>query len=386
MKITDIQFTPVTIPFKSVFAWRFGLRSKISCVIIQVKTDEGIVGLGETDYLGPWMEELLRNIAPLFIGENPFNIETLLSKVYEQGFVFWMDAVAYPLCGIEMALWDIMGKAMNVPLYSLFGGKFREEIPCVGYAGFLPPDKVGKAAQGYVDQGFKTVKIKLGVNKNFDIECPKAVREAIGYDVNLRTDANQAWNPMTAISQIHKLAPYDLEYVEQPVPRWDFDGLRRVVEAVDTPIVVCEGNYNMYDAFKIIQNRAATLLNIDPKRAGGLSRARKSFILCEAAGYPAGFHGGAELSIGNAAKLHLACATPNFMYAMDSLYHWCADDVVKEPLQYEDGALRPPNGPGIGMEIDEKKLAKYSKLFQENPVKGLWGLEDPGWKHGIPNY
>jgi len=386
MKITDIRVTPVTIPFKDVFAWRFGLRRNISCVIIQVETDEGIVGLGETDYLGPWMEELLRNITPLFIGENPFNIETLLSKVYEHGFVFWMESVAYPLCGIEMALWDIMGKALKVPLYSLFGGKFREDIPCVGYVGFLPPDKIGQAARKYVDQGFKTIKIKLGVSAKYDIECPQAVREAIGYAINLRADANQAWNPMTAISQIRKLEPLDIQYVEQPVPRWDLDGLKRVTNAVNVPIAVCEGNYNMYDAFKIIQKEAATILNVDPKRAGGLSCARKSFFLCEAAGYPVGFHGGAELSIANAAKVHLASATSNFMYAMDSLYHWCADDVVTEPLVYRNGALIPPEKPGIGMEVDEEKLEKYSQLFKENPVKGVWGLEDPGWKHGIPNY
>lgn len=386
MKITKIDYTPITIPFKEVFAWRFGLRRSISCVIVEVHTDEGIVGLGETDYLGPWMVEILKDLTHHFIGENPFHIETLLSSVYEKGFVFWMDAVAYPLCAIEMALWDIIGKALKLPLYSVFGGKFRNEIPCVGYAGFVTPEKIGDAAEKYVDMGFKTIKIKLGIREDYDIECPVAVRKAIGYGVKLRADANQAWNPMTAITQIRKLESLDLQYVEQPVPRWDLEGLKRVTKSVNIPITVCEGNYNMYDAFKIIFNEAATFINIDPKRAGGLSRARKSFILCEAAGYPAGFHGGAELSIANAAKVHLAVATPNFPLAMDSLLHWCTDDVVVEPLCYKNGAFIPPEKPGIGMEIDRQKLQKYALLFNENPTKGVWGLEEPGWKHAIPNY
>jgi len=388
MEILDLKVSKVTVPFKGTFRWRFGLRKEVNCIILQLLTDEGIIGVGEADYLGEWMVNIIEHhLKPLLLREDPFDIEKIIRKIYASGYIYWLDAVVYPLCAIEMALWDIIGKSSKRPISKLLGGQLRDKVECIAYLGYISPKEVKTLAIDFRNQGFRTFKIKVGIDPREDIQIVATLRDILGDEIEIRVDANQAWTLNRALRQLKKLEKYDIQYVEQPLPRWDIKGLRELRKRVSIPIAVCEGNYTIYDTLKIIENKAADIILIDPKRAGGLWAFKKACAIAEAADIMVGNHSGAEVGIATAAKLHLAASTPNFKYAMDSLYHWLNDDIIKEKLQYDKGTIKLPEKPGIGVTIDEEKLKNYENIFYSKERKfALWGLEEPPWSREIPSY
>ncbi|MFC1461797.1 mandelate racemase/muconate lactonizing enzyme family protein, partial [Verrucomicrobiota bacterium] len=199
---------------------------------------------------------------------------------------------------------------------------------------------------------------KIGRDPEEDMEIVRAVREAVGPKANIRIDPNQAWSSSYAVRMIRKLEEYRLEFVEQPVPRWDVEGLCAVRGKVDTPICACELAWDHKDIFEIIRNRAADIINVDIHRAGGILECKKQIHAAQIAGLPCGLHTSGSFGPGTAAALHLAASSVNMPLAIELIYDWFADDIITSPFQMTP-TMKVPESPGLGVELDEEKLKRY---------------------------
>lgn len=382
MKIGRVEITRVSVPFTEAIEWASGRREGTSRLLVRVETDEGIVGWGET-FAHVFVEAVLRHCIPLVIDVDPHDIEYIHGKIEGAGFYHHKRASTYASCAIEMACWDIIGKATGEPLFRLLGGKLRGMIPCAAYLlNIASPEAMARQAEEYKKQGYKTIKVKIGKDKNSDISIIDAVRTAIGTNIELRADVNGAWTIATAKRQLKKLEKYDLEYVEQPVKSEDLQGLRELRSMSSIPIAVDESAFTDEDVLSIITARAADVILIDPHEAGGLWEAKKQAAIAEAAGIPVGIHRAGELGISKAALLHLAASTPNMFLAIDD-FQILSDDIIKEQLREVDGSLIVPERPGLGVEVDDQKLARYQSDVYYSPYLNQ---RDPNWFPQKPAY
>jgi L-alanine-DL-glutamate epimerase-like enolase superfamily enzyme len=374
MKITRVETKILEIPVKSPYVFSHGVLKSFSNVLVWVFTDEGITGVGESSFVpgGGVSEETPESckplidqyLAPILLGEDPFDIELIHMK---------MDTVVprnlIAKCGIDLALWDIMGKATQKPAYKLLGGEFQLKILCTYTLSIDTPEKMAEQAQFRKSQGYKTLVIKIGREPNADIERLKRVRQAVGEDAHLRLDANEAYWPDQAIQIIRQMEKYHPEFVEEPVKRWDLEGMAKVAQAVDTPISSDESNTSLESAMKLIQSKAADIINIKISKNGGLYRSKKIAAVAEAAGIPIIVGGANTYEVGRQACRHFAVSTAQAQMGMGS--EGCApasqskiDDVTKSVLTYEDvgrgkGYVGLIPGPGLGAELDEEKVRKY---------------------------
>jgi L-alanine-DL-glutamate epimerase-like enolase superfamily enzyme len=304
-------------------------------------------------------------LAPVLIGEDPFDVERLHHK---------MDAVVprnlIAKCGIDLALWDLVGKAVGQPACKLLGGTFEPKILCTYTLSIDTPEKMAEQATFRKNQGYKTLVVKIGHDPETDIQQLRSVREAVGDEVNLRLDANEAYWPEQAIAIIRRMEKYHPEFIEEPVKRWDLDGMARVARAVGVPISSDESNTSLDSVLKIIQKGAASIINIKISKNGGLYRSKKIAALAEAAGIPCIVGGANTYEVGRQACRHFAVSTAQAQMGMGS--EGCApasqskvDDVTRRVLTYDDvtkgsGFVGVLPGPGLGVELDEEKVRKYS--------------------------
>lgn len=291
MRITRIETRIVEIPVENPYVYSHGALKAFGNVLVWVHTDEGIVGIGEASFVpgGGVSEEtpestkptIDRYLSPAVVGEDPFDIERLHRK---------MDAVVprnlVAKGGIDLALWDVMGKALNQPVYRLLGGMIEPKILCTYTLSIDTPENMAEQAILRKQQGYKTLVVKIGREPHTDLERLRLVREAVGDEVNLRLDANEAYWPDQAIAIIRQMEKYRPEFVEEPVKRWDVDGMARVAQAVDTPISSDESNTTLDSVMRLIQSRAADIINIKISKNGGLFRSKKIAAVAEAAGIP----------------------------------------------------------------------------------------------------
>jgi L-alanine-DL-glutamate epimerase-like enolase superfamily enzyme len=273
-------------------------------------------------------------------------------------------------CGIDLALWDLMGKALGVPAHTLLGGSIDPRILCTYTLSIETPERMAEQAAFRKGQGYKTLVVKIGRDPATDLQRLALVREAVGEEVNLRLDANEAFWPDQAIGIIRRMERYHPEFVEEPVKRWDLDGMAKVARSVGVPISSDESNTSLESVLKIIQKGAASIINIKISKNGGLTRSKKIAALAEAAGIPCIVGGANTYEVGRQACRHFAVSTPQVQMGMGS--EGCApasqskiDDVTRTVLAYEDvtrgnGFVGVLPGPGLGVELDEEKIRKYS--------------------------
>lgn len=346
-----------------------GRRPGVTNVLLEVSTDEGITGLGEAVGFPSVeiVESIIRTCRPRLLGQDPFNVERIMDLLYRAGgWQNFLNTGNIALGGIEMALWDIIGKACDKPLYQLFGGLFREKIP---YMYFLPrkgPEEMAEQAAEAVEEGFRTLYIKVGVDPEEDVQAVQAIRGAVGSGPKLRVDANEAWSPSMAISMIRKMEPYDLEFVEQPVHFRDFDGLAAVKRAVGIPIAANQTSWTQYDVLEIIKRQAADIILTDPHQLGGLYIFKKVAAMAEYAGMPIVKHSFCDLGVSANAAMHIMASTPNFTLANQAYVAFLSDDIIVGGLPHYDGdCLTVSRKPGIGVELDPDKVERYARLYRE---------------------
>lgn len=370
MKINRIETIPLRIPFLDPFtiAAEFEKsRNSIDVLIVKIHTDEGLFGIGETQaWRRQGSSEVLENLAftiksiyePFMIGRSPFDINAIMhlcnTAVYNS---------LYAQAAIGDALYDLIGKALDVPVYQLLGGLCRDRIQ-VGICVPIFQDRgiMLEKAQRFYEKGYRHIRIKIGIDPKDDVENAKAFREYFGDTITLRADANAGMNYPEALRLLKRLEPFDFDMVEQLIPLWDLKGLADLARHTSIPLSVDESVSDTHSLLDVISERAASIVQTKTGKNGGIFHTRKLWEIASAAGmgiFP-GNH--PTTSVGCAAVTHLAAAwagslmVGDYQNALDGVL---VSDIVTQPLQIKDGSIGVPQGPGLGMELDEEKIKFY---------------------------
>lgn len=367
MKIRAIETIPVRVPIRPERAIRssLGLHAESTFVLVKIHTDDGRTGLGEVSATALWSGEdhvtathaVDHLLAPHLLGQDPGAIETLTRR---------MDTVLaghpFAKAGIEMALWDLLGKQAGLPLYRLLGGPVREHVTTKFSISGAAPERAAELAAWAVAEGFRTVKVKVGLDPDQDVARVRAVRAAIGPDVRLGIDANGGWSPQVAIRTIRRLADCDLLFAEQPCPRADVAWLADVRRNVPVPVMADESVFTLQDAMALVRAGAADILSVYVGK-GGIGPARKIAAVAEAAGIVCTIGSNLEMGIATAAMIHLGIATPGVAaeaFPCDIIGPFYYDGhFLAEPVDVAGGTARPSEKPGLGVDLDPDAVERF---------------------------
>lgn len=379
--LIDVSCGRISTSGRYLSALGSGLFSDVPVVLVEVSTDEEIIGLGEApavvggrSAIGATVSKTTIDSAkPLILNEDPFDVERIREKLCARYGLIHFDQhlASYALNSIEMALWDIVGKACKKPLYKLWGGACRKKIPYYGEVARDKPKAMAKKAEELMRKGFKTLSTKVGIDPLLDIDSVKTLRETSvesGYeDTNIRIDANQAWSPGTAVRMIKKLEKYDLEFVEQPVSMHNLKAMARVRRSVNVPICSHESSWTIEGVLNVIREEAADIIQLDPRFDSGLSGTKNAAAIAGAAGLPVVMHSFAELGVATCAFMHVIASCPNFLFANQTLYNYLNDDIIREGLMhFEEGCLKLPEKPGIGVELNQRKVKECTRRYEKD--------------------
>lgn len=383
MRITEIVATPVAVPYRKDERWAYGVRRGLVSVLVEVRTDEGVTGLGEAPAYpsADIVEAVLRTLGPLVVGEDPTRVERLINRIAIVGTWHHVKATSPAIAAVEMACWDIIGKLCGQPVSTLMGGLVRARAEVIWYLGLESPEQMAESAADAVAQGYRTLYFKVGVDPDVDVARVHAVREGAGPGALLRVDANESWSSAAAIRMVERMAPYDLEFVEQPVSGRNLAEMAYVRSRIPVPMLANEASWTRHDQLAVITAGAADALSVDNQMDGGLLNLKRSAGIADAAGLPVVKHSLGELGVATAAALHVICSTPNFLYANQAYTALLTDDVLEgTPLAPQDGTLAVPDGPGLGVSLDQDKVARYAEQFRREGASYSFadsGVETP---------
>jgi L-alanine-DL-glutamate epimerase-like enolase superfamily enzyme len=389
VKITSIECIPVSIPFAKPMKMGGGTASVSDAVVVKVHTDEGITGVCETGdtslwYMGESQDSIMYNITRAFgpqvlIGEDPFNIEKIIAGMDRAAKINNQSKAV-----IDYTLHDIMGKAMGVPVYKLIGGLSNPKIPLAFVMSSGTADEVAEEGRALVKAGFRALKLKVGAHAvEEDIDMLAALRQAVGNDIKIMTDTNGGWHYFNALRFLKGAAKYNLFLAEQPVPWWDIDGLARLRRKVDVPIMADESAAELNDLTKLIQRDAVDGFFLKVPKAGGIHKSRKFVSIAQSVGLIVMCGCMIDTSLGAAANAHFLAAT-EWMGRMEqeaigplnmfNVYSTAdispSNDLALKPIRYEGGYLYPPDGVGLGVELNEDALKKYATPGKQPVVIG----------------
>ena len=368
MKIERIETIPVRIPLKAGLTTRtaHGIHATSDYAIVRVYTDQGLVGLGEATVAPRWtgetsstcMSVINELLAPALIGQNPLNITQLRHR---------MDRVVklnpFTKAALEMALWDIAGKAANMPVCQLLGGPVRDTMRIKLVIGAFDKREVIALAERFLGMGVTCLKVKTGISPEEDLARVRTVREVAGPDIPITIDSNCGWNITTARQTLLRLADQNILLAEQPIPPNDPTAMAALRATVPMPIMADESVFSLTDAWTVCAAGAADILSVYPGKHGGIAGTVEVVHVAKAAGLACAIGSNLELGIGTAAMLHVAAALPTIeseMYPADlvgPIYHEA--DLLTEPLELGPPAAKCPMGPGLGVSIDEQQLKKW---------------------------
>ncbi len=400
MKITDIKATPVTIPMEAPLRWSMGIETGTTRTIVEVHTDEGIVGIGET-YGGDSTASVVTNQCKAIMkGLDPMEMGKIIARFGPYFEIPYETSIPpHAFAGVEMACWDALGKKLDRPVASLLGGMQRSEIDFISYLFYryegkkgIPPIDSPKSMLKYHqrldDEGgkFLGAKIKGGVFPPEDeLETVKLFRETYGNRFLLRFDPNAAWSVETSIRMLKQMEQYNLEFVEDPTQY--IEGMARVRKEVSIPFStnMCVIWFNQI--VPAVRLGAIDMIQEDLHFWGGLALNRKLVGVAETMQLGLAIHSDRELGISTAAVLHFVSAHTYLTHPIDSHYHHQLDDIITEPFQYKNGRMKVPKGPGLGVEIDRKKLEKYHKAYREQgDVNEFYDARRPNWVPTMPQF
>lgn len=381
MKITSIEATPFRLPPRRDFKWA-GLQVDLGgFVLVRLTTDDGVTGYGEATPLPDWGGDfgrhsgetvetvtalINRHLGPALIGTDPTAVTAARAT---------MDRVAignpYAKCAIDIALHDAWGKIAGLPVYKLLGGAVRDRVAVAHMVGLMHEKEAIAEAIGAASDGVTSLQIKGGVDAERDIRLIGILRKELGAGMTLRLDANQGYGQgKNAVREVRRLAEAGVDMVEQPAA-----GLRAMAEVraqSTVPIIADESCWDVHDALELVEMRGSDYISIYLAKAGGFVGARKVAHVAEALGMRCDVNGSIESAIGTAANIHFALAhrsvdlaavipinAPAGTHPYTIAGRYYEDDVVTQAFAVEAGALLPLNGPGLGITIDERKLAAF---------------------------
>jgi muconate cycloisomerase len=368
MRITKVEAIPVRVPLAAGMTTKtaHGDHHTSDYVIVRVHTNEGLVGLGEATVSALWSGETSQStvaaiatlLGPALVGHDPRRISQARATMD-----FRIKLNPFTKSAVEMALWDIAGKAAGVPVYQLLGGKVRDVIPTKMMIGAFDIPRVQSLATRFLEWGIRCLKVKVGLDLAGDLARVRAVRELAGPDVTMTVDANCGWNATTARRALEQLRAFNLLVAEQPIPPGDVEAMAMLRTVGGIPIMADESVFTLTDAWNVLRGHAADVISVYPGKNGGIAASIEIVHAAKAAGVACHMGSNLELGIGSAAMLHLASAAQAIdseTYPADILGpHYHESDLLTEPLALNpDGAL-VPEGPGLGIELDEEQLARF---------------------------
>lgn len=368
MKIAKLEFTPVSVPYTHREVSSLINRDGVTDIIVKATTDDGLVGWGEScsganvgSVLGA-----LEGMRPFVIGRSPWESERIRQELWHRGIWSWRQhtaCFAYP--GIDMALWDICGKASSQPLYNLFGGKVRESASYFYYCSQGSAEHVGSQAREGVEKGFKVFYLKVGIDIEAELEMVRSLRATIGPFAKIRLDANAAWRVNEALRNLDRLDQYRIDFIEQPVVQDPIENMLEVRSGCKIAISANEGLWTTADAHRQITARTADVYCFSPYFTGSLAQFQKLSWLAHLEGAQICRHTHGELGITAAACHHILLTLPNVIDGNQQTAHVMTDDIIVGTVPIAHGPnWGVPSGVGIGVEIDEEKLGKYHELFK----------------------
>ncbi|MBP1995991.1 mandelate racemase/muconate lactonizing enzyme family protein [Paenibacillus eucommiae] len=370
MKITAIEMFPVEVPVIPVaeggIAPYWGSQDKVgttrvTSLLFKVSTDEGITGWGEMNpIISTKVTAVLLDdyIKPLVIGRNPFDLKPIM-KQFNPGSNPQINTKSF-LTGVEMACWDIMGKSVNKPVYELLGGKFRDSIEIAYALGMLDIAETKEKIAQIKAEGYRTLKTKGGKDVLSDIKRAIAIREAGGDEFQFRVDMNMGYDTPTALRYLHGVEDCYLQFVEQPIKYNKFDDLKSLRDRSLTPIGINEDCYIPGNLLEAVKRGCIDVAIVDFEALGGISELIRLDAIAHEANLSLAHHCGWDMGVKLAAILHATCTMPAFTFPMDSTYMAHGDDILKDRIKISDGSYLVPEGPGLGVEIDEEKLTFLS--------------------------
>ncbi len=361
LRITKVEIYEMTIPLKSPFVISLGPITHAENIIIRIHTDAGIYGTGECSPFPTIHGEtqagnkaVAKVLAPLWIRKDPLAIEDRMDELER--------AIAFNPCiksAFDMALFDLKAKYCQMPLYQLLGGSNTKVLETDMTVGLGTPEKMAKEAQSFIEAGFTNIKIKLGGTTAQDVARIRAIREAIGSEIPLRIDANQAWSVDTAIHTLVALESFDIEHCEAPIPHWNAHQLSLVRAKSPISIMADEALFNQHDATRLVQWNSVDYFNIKLSKSGGIRNAIRIASIAQAAGIQCQVGCFSETRLGISALAHFSLAFSNIIhFDMDSpLMH--SEDPVSGGIAYSKGGIvKVPEIPGIGADFDSNYLSQ----------------------------
>jgi L-alanine-DL-glutamate epimerase-like enolase superfamily enzyme len=380
MKITALETYFLSAPLPQAVRTSNSTIARVSEVIVRLRTDAGLVGIGEGH--GPFLfqagpeglravGEIVERLRPLVVGRDPFSVE----RIWQDMFALTYTSVrgippltrqqrplVTAMSAIDIAIWDLMGKAVGRPVHALLGGALRERVPAY-VTGFYyrdgeRPDDLVREARMYVDKGYRTLKVKVaGLPPEADLERVRLIRETVGQDVALMLDANQGWDLPTALRAARLFEPCNVFWLEDPMPWYDErQSLARLKAATSIPIAAGETEYTPFGLRTMVAEGLVDYLIIDSTWAGGLTTWKKAAVLAEMYQVPMAAHHDPQIHV------HAVAASPTG-FILESFA-----DPTRDPLWFElfrerpeivDGFMAVPDAPGLGLELRDDTLEKY---------------------------
>jgi len=358
MRISKVEIFRASMPMKVPFKIAIGITTTSQSLFLRVHTDSGLAGVGEANLFTPVVGETQETalvaaaiIAKDLIGTDPTDIEGRVAQMRRR-----LPNNVTTRSAFDMALWDILGKAANLPLFALLGGR-RRPIVTDNTCGLETPAVMAERAAEFKRRGFQAVKVKLGTDLPTDMARMRAIRAAVGPEFALRVDANQGWSRVVAKQALAALVEFGPQLVEQPLVRWDIDGLALLKAQSQLPIMADEALFDEHDALRLLAADACDYFNIKLAKSSGIHVALKINAIGEAAGIPCMVGCMTESGIGIAAAAHLASARENIVFADLDGADMLGIDPVQGGFSYSAaGEILPATTPGLGVEIDPAYL------------------------------
>ncbi len=357
MQIKNVEVIPFSVPIRN-FSDAYTDFNSSNAVLVKIHSEDDTIGYGEAcawepEFYGETLESVRstieKYIAPKIIGQNIFNVNRIMAIVDSN-----LAKVTCAKEGIDLALHDLVGKALETPVYNLLGGCFREEISIASEIGIDTPEAMAKQALEVLQLGIKVIKIKGSDDMDLDVKRIKTVREAVGEDIQLRLDPNAAWTTIGTIKTMKAVESCNLQLLEQPVPSWDLKGMAHIRNKIGIPLMADESIWTPQDVIKIAEYGAADIINIKIAKSCGLALAKKIEAVSESVGLPCIVGTEIEPGFSLIAKLHLAASMKIHPLASEfTEFSLLQKNILKHKINIKDGCVKVPDGPGFGVELDQ---------------------------------
>ena len=370
MKIAQLEFIPASVPYKRREVSYQVQRDGVTDVIIKARTDDGLVGWGES-CSGANVEsvaEALKAMVPFVLGRSPWQSEAIRSELWHRGlWMFRKPTASFAYAGIDMALWDLCAKSCGQPLYNLFGGKIRDGVNYFYYLARGSSKEISAQCREGMEKGFRVFYLKVGLDIEAELDMVRSVRETIGPEAKIRLDANGAWKVGEALRNLARLDAYRIDFIEQPVSQDPLANMQEVRARCSVALSSNEGMWTAEDAYRQISHRIADVYCFSPYWVGSLAQFQRLCRVAHFEGLQICRHSHGEFGIVAAASHHILLTLPNIVDGNQQTAHIMQDDILKSPLPIASGPdWGVPEGAGLGVEVDESKVAFYHEYYRKH--------------------